>query len=228
MDIASLLNGNTVTNPNTELDGSNSSKSTAKLADSYETFLTLLTAQMKHQDPMDPMKSGEFTQQLVAFSGVEQQIQANKNLEQLSAQLAQNQMNSAASYLGKSAVVQHDVARLVNGAAKWEYRNDVALSKIELTVQNKAGDTVYRTAGESGLGMQKLNWDGVDLDGNLLPDDAYKLVIEAKNVADENVEVASFIKDIVTSIDTQGLEPIYTVGAVPVGARGILALFNDG
>lgn len=228
MDIASLLDGTTVPNPTTGLEGSKSSQSASKLADSYETFLTLLTAQMKNQDPMSPMKSGEFTQQLVQFSGVEQQIQANQNLEKLSAQLAQNAMNSAASYLGKTAVVQHDVARLNNGMASWEYRNDLAPSKITLEIQNTAGDVVRTVDGKTSLGMHKINWDGTDYKDAQLPDGNYKLVINATNADGEDIQVTSFIKDIVTSIDTQGATPIYTVGAVPVGARGILALYNEG
>lgn len=226
MDIGNLLGGTTVANPNTELAGGKADASADKLADSYQTFLTLLTAQMKHQDPMDPMKSGEFTQQLVAFSGVEQQIQANQNLEKLSLQLAQNSMNSAASYLGKTAVVQHDVAKLHATGADWEYRNDVATTSIDLTVKDLEGNIVHSSVGKSGLGMQKFHWDGLDMSGNPMAEGAYQLEIKAKNTADESVTVTSFIKDIISSIDTQGVEPIYTVGSVPVGAKGILALYN--
>lgn len=226
MDIASLLNGTTVENPNTELAGGKADAAAAKLDDSYQTFLTLLTAQMKHQDPMDPMKSGEFTQQLVAFSGVEQQIQANQNLEKLSLQLAQNSMNSAASYLGKTAVVQHDIAKLHATGADWEYRNDVDTTSIDLNVRDLKGNIVHSSVGESGLGMQKFHWDGLDLSGNPMAEGAYQLEIKAKNTADEAVNVTSFIKDIISSIDTQGTEPIYTVGSVPVSAKGILALYN--
>lgn len=226
MDIGSLLSGGTVANPNTELAGGKADASADKLADSYATFLTLLTAQMKNQDPMDPMKSGEFTQQLVAFSGVEQQIQANQNLEKLSLQLAQNSMNSAASYLGKTAVVQHDIAKLHATGADWEYRNDVATISIDLNVKDIDGKIVHSSVGESGLGMQQFHWDGLDKDGNPLPEGPYQLEIVAKNAAQEAVTVTSFIKDIISSIDTQGVEPIYTVGSVPVGAKGILALYN--
>ena len=228
MDIASLLDGTTVANPNTELEGTKSAASSAKLAGDMETFLTLLTAQMKNQDPMDPMKSGEFTQQLVAFSGVEQQIQANQNLEQLSRQLAQNSMNSAAAYLGKTAVVQHEVSTLHATGANWEYRNDIAASRIDLNVRDMDDKLIFTRPGESGLGMQKFHWDGLDMNGNPVPEGPYRLEIDAENTERKPIEVTSFIKDVITSIDTQGAEPIYTVGSVPVGARGILALSNEG
>ena len=226
MDIASLLKDNTIANPNTELAGGKAAESGAKLDSDYQTFLTLLTAQMKHQDPMDPMKSAEFTQQLVAFSGVEQQIQANQNLEKLSLQLAQNAMNSAASYLGKTAVVQHEVGTLYANGADWEYRNDVATTSIDLNIKDMEGNIVYSAVGKTGLGMQKFHWDGIGIDKNPAAEGAYELEIIAKNTAGKPVAVTSFIKDVISAIDTQGTEPIYTVGSVPVGVRGILALYN--
>ena len=177
---------------------------------------------------MDPMKSGEFTQQLVAFSGVEQQIQANQNLEKLSTQLAQNQMNSAAAYLGKTAVIQHEVGTLRATGADWEYRNDAAPAKINLNVRDMKDNLIYTTSGNSRLGMQKFHWDGLDSNGNLVTEGPYKLEIQAENGEGETIDVTSFIKDVISSIDTQGAEPIYTVGSVPVGSRGILALSNEG
>ena len=53
------------------------------LVQNYETFLSILTTQLQHQDPMDPMDSSQFTQQLVQFSSVEQQIRSNDQLENL-------------------------------------------------------------------------------------------------------------------------------------------------
>ena len=72
------------------------------LASNFDTFLTLLTTQLQHQDPLSPMDSTEFTQQLVQFSSVEQQISANKNLESLIALTKSRSSADAVSYLGKS------------------------------------------------------------------------------------------------------------------------------
>src|SRR6267142_4445505 len=72
------------------------------LSTNFNTFLTLLTTQLKNQDPLAPMDSNQFTQQLVQFSQVEQQINANKNLESLIS-LTKNQASvNAVSYLGKT------------------------------------------------------------------------------------------------------------------------------
>ena len=60
-----------------------SSTGRTRLADSYETFMNLLTAQIKNQDPLSPMDSTQFTQQLVQMTGVEQQLLTNDLLEKL-------------------------------------------------------------------------------------------------------------------------------------------------
>src|ERR1044071_1210572 len=72
------------------------------LASNFDTFLSLLTTQLKNQDPMSPMDSNQFTQQLVQFSQVEQQINSNKNLESLIALTKSQTTTAAVSYLGKT------------------------------------------------------------------------------------------------------------------------------
>src|SRR5712675_2430466 len=71
------------------------------LSTNFNTFLTLLTTQLKNQDPLAPMDSNQFTQQLVQFSQVEQQINANKNLESLISLTKARGAIDAVSYLGK-------------------------------------------------------------------------------------------------------------------------------
>ena len=87
--------------PVTSLPGnSNADKTSVKLADTFDSFLTLLTAQLTNQDPLDPLDPNEFTDQLVSFTNVEQSIATNKNLEQLLASYQSNELASAVSYIG--------------------------------------------------------------------------------------------------------------------------------
>jgi len=60
-----------------------SSSAFSSLTTNFDTFLTLLTTQLRNQDPLDPLDTEQFTQQLVQFAGVEQSIQTNSNLETL-------------------------------------------------------------------------------------------------------------------------------------------------
>src|SRR5262249_25107311 len=89
----------TPTTPSTTATG-NSTDALNKLSSDFNNFLTLLTTQLKNQDPLAPMDSTQFTQQLVAFTGVEQQINSNKKLDQLIALNQGDQMTSAVNFIG--------------------------------------------------------------------------------------------------------------------------------
>src|ERR1700734_3492026 len=73
-----------------------------QLSGNFDTFLQLLTTQLQNQDPLDPMDSNQFTQQLVEFSQVEQQINTNTNLQTLITQGTTNASAITTSYLGKN------------------------------------------------------------------------------------------------------------------------------
>src|SRR5260221_4755429 len=89
-------------------------QSKTTLASNFDTFLTLLTTQLKNQDPLSPMDSSQFTQQLVQFSQVEQSINANQNLESLISLTKARARTDAVGYLGKTVTVTDGNARLKN------------------------------------------------------------------------------------------------------------------
>ena len=109
---------------------SEAANSRTRLSDNYDTFLVLLTAQLQNQDPLAPMDSTQFTQQLVQFSQVEQQIRTNEQLEGLVGQYQAASAGAALSYLGKDAIIQANETYLAGGAANWAYssRDRIAAS----------------------------------------------------------------------------------------------------
>src|ERR1051326_4765375 len=92
----------------------------ARLASNFDTFLSLLTTQLKNQDPLSPLDSNQFTQQLVAMTGVEQQLNANDLLKQLVANTAGG-ISTAVSMLGKTVKAVSDTANISGGQAQWLY-----------------------------------------------------------------------------------------------------------
>ena len=94
-----------------------SATASAALDTNFNTFLTLLTTQLRHQDPLNPLESNEFTQQLVQFSGVEQSIQTNRQLESLLAVASATSSSQAVSYIGKEVDAVSNVAELKDGEA---------------------------------------------------------------------------------------------------------------
>ena len=100
---------------------STTNSSAQTLSADMNTFLTLLTTQLKYQDPMDPMDTAEFTNQLVQYSSVEQAIQTNSKLDNLLTLTISNLGAQAVSYIGKTAQVLGDVMPLEGGKAKATY-----------------------------------------------------------------------------------------------------------
>src|SRR5437764_12718773 len=96
-----------------------SSTTDATLAGNFQTFLTLLTTQLQNQNPLDPLDTNQFTQQLVQFAGVEQQLKTNDQLTSLLSLQQTNQATEALNYVGKTAVVDGTKTSLVKAAAAW-------------------------------------------------------------------------------------------------------------
>src|SRR5437870_5753409 len=112
------------------------------LAGNFNTFHTLLTTQLKNQNPLDPLDTNQFTQQLVQFAGVEQQINMNQQLTSLVALQKANQTTSAMSFLGSTATVDGSSTQLANGAASWSFSVDKP-STATINIKSATGALAY-------------------------------------------------------------------------------------
>lgn len=214
------------TNTNTPDPNAQSNAASKSLGDNFDTFLTLLTTQLQNQDPLSPMDSNQFTQQLVEFSGVEQQINTNKNLENLVSLTQSRSSADAVGYLGKSVTLSNGKGALINGAGTWTYALDGKAKANTLTVSDANGKTVYTTNGELSTGIHTFNWDGKDAYGNQLPDGQYTFTLSP--VADDgsavNYAVAS--KGVVAQVDFSGSEPQLMIGPMEIPLSEVAALQN--
>lgn len=169
-----------------------SSLSRSKMAQNFDTFLVMLTTQLKHQDPLSPMDSTEFTNQLVQFANVEQQINANSNLEKLIKVGQINQTASAISYIGQtieadSSLVplqggteeQTRTLKLADGTANFSYQLSDPAESVLLKIKDADGNVVRTYTGTGSVGKRDILWDGKDGDGNLLDDGTYTIEPEA-------------------------------------------------
>lgn len=157
---------------------SNSSRQT--LSADMNTFLTLLTTQLKYQDPLDPMDTAEFTNQLVQYSNVEQSIQTNEKLNTLLSLNIANLGAQAVSYIGKTVQVLGDVMPLENGKAKATYTLDKDVTSVVVSVKDMNGKVVYSEQGKITAGTHEFTWDGKDSNGNQLEDGAYQISVSTK------------------------------------------------
>jgi flagellar basal-body rod modification protein FlgD len=186
----------------------------AQLSGNFSTFLTLLTSQLKNQDPTAPMDSNQFTQQLVQFSQVEQQINTNTNLKTLISQGTSQAGTFATSYLGKNVSVTNGDASLSGGKASWTYN------------LGTNGKTVYNGPGETATGNHSFNWNGADNNGNTVADGTYKLAVAAQALDGSTVTTSVASAGAVTQIDMTGGTPQLVIGNMEVSLSDIAAITN--
>ena len=212
--------------PSTTTASSSSPDAMSQLSSNFSTFLTLLTTQLKNQDPTSPMDSNTFTQQLVMYSQVEQQIDTNDNLKTLITQGTTNASSVAATYLGKNVSVTNGKASLSNGTANWTYTLGTAAASSTIAITNSSGQTVYTGNGETTSGNHTFTWDGKDVNGNQLNDGVYKMTVTAADSAGNTVTTSVASAGTVSQIDMTSGTPQLVVGNMELGLGDIAAVSN--
>jgi flagellar basal-body rod modification protein FlgD len=147
------------------------------LSGDYSNFLTLLTTQLQNQDPLSPMDTNQFTQQLVEFSGVEQQINGNKKLDQMIALQSTANAYGAVGFVGTSISATSDQLPLQNGAARFDYTIEHASSAATLKIMDSSGNIVMLEQVDGTVGTHPVQWDGTDYFGNQLKDGQYSVSV---------------------------------------------------
>ncbi|MBA4010355.1 MAG: flagellar biosynthesis protein FlgD [Phenylobacterium sp.] len=198
-----------------------------RLADSYETFMNLLTAQIKNQDPLSPMDSTQFTQQLVQMTGVEQQLLTNDLLEKLVTNTGSG-IQTSVSLLGREVRAVHNEAKLTAGKADWSYKLDREATEVTIEVVNSLGKVVQveKTSGDDlKAGDHTYSWNGKDRTGAQLPNgETYTLRITAKDSAGAAVGVTNFLKGVVTGVEQSDGKTFITVNGVQIGWEKVTSI----
>lgn len=185
-----------------------------KLFDNFETFLTLLTTQLKNQDPLSPLDSNEFTAQLTQMAGVEQQLLTNDLLKGLVEAQNGNALSNAAAYIGKEGTAIWSTVRLEDGSAEWSYELGNNAKTASLEVLNAAGQVVWRgDAPDKTTGVHDFKWDGKTTGGGQLDDGGvYSLRVTAKDAAGLAVQSQTLIRGRITSVEMYDGVPYVSIG----------------
>ena len=188
-----------------------SSTTGGTLAGNFQTFLTLLTTQLQNQDPLSPLDTNQFTQQLVQFASVEQQLKTNSQLTTLVSLQQTAQSTQALGFVGKTAVVDGSTAALTNASATWDLSVPTN-SNVNISITNSTGQTVYtgNYAVSAGNNLP-FTWDGKGSDGTQWPDGSYKLTATAADSVGNPVAVSTQIQGVVNSVDLTQSPPLLSI-----------------
>ncbi|HVX58048.1 MAG: flagellar hook assembly protein FlgD [Devosia sp.] len=207
--------------------GSSSSSSSVidrtTIANNFDTFLQLLTTQLKNQNPLDPLDTNQFTQQLVEFSGVEQQLKTNDFLSSLVQANANTTNSNAVNYIGKTVTASGVRSELVNGKAQWNFSVDDA-AVVTVNIKDENGNTVYSEQGAMQAGSGTFTWDGKDNQGNVRPDGTYSISMQAVTPEGKTINVSTETTGTVTGVDFTGSEPVLLVGKARLNLSGVTSV----
>ena len=207
----SVVSGTTQTSSSSSSNSSLSSTTGATLAGNFQTFLTLLTTQLQNQNPLDPLDTNQFTQQLVQFAGVEQQLKTNDSLSTLVSLQQTAQATQALNFVGKTAVVDGSTATMTNSSATWHLSVPSSAS-VDISVTNSTGQTVFTGKYTAGAGSDiPFTWNGQGNDGTQWPDGKYTISATGKDIANNNVGIAAQVEGVVSSVDLTQSPPLLTI-----------------
>ena len=182
-----------------------------EIASNFTTFLQLLTTQLKNQDPLSPMDTNQFTQQLVEFAGVEQQMKTNDTLSTLVSLQQTAQTTQALTLVGATVVVNGATAQLANNQATWAL-NATQPATATISIAAPSGQTAYTGTFSLNAGSQTFAWNGIGNDGTIWPSGNYTLTANAVSASGQSTPVTTQVQGQVTSIDLTQTPPALTIG----------------
>ncbi len=187
---------------------SSSSAASEQLFSDYNDFLLLLTEQLQNQDPLDPMDTNEFTNQLVQYSQLEQQINTNEQLEAQTTLDTANTMTQTLSYLGVEVEVSGNTAYSDGAGADWSFYLSESSQNVTVQVLDENGDIVSEETVSGDVGGNDYEWDGLTDEGDVAEDGLYTLHLTALDSDGKALTVDISVHSEVTGVDTTGTLPV--------------------
>jgi flagellar basal-body rod modification protein FlgD len=213
------MSGSIVTTPAGATPAATSARSSAgpRLSADLGTFLTLLTTQLRNQDPTKPMDTETLTQQLVQFATVEQQLQGNQTLEKLLELQQAGQLAGSANLVGRRVTLETDRLPLQDGRAEVALPAAGRARQAVVQVRDAAGIVIRSETVELGAAPTRWQWDGRDTRGVTRPDGAYGVTVTGRAADGATVPVGFGVSGIVTGAARVAGELVLRLGDATIG-----------
>ena len=214
----------------TPVSTSNTTNSTVnsgqiQLSSDYNTFLQLLTTQLKHQDPLSPMDTNTFTQQLVAMNGVQQQLQTNSLLQTLVNE--SSGAGPAVNLIGKQVQANSPTITFSGGQANWNYDLGGDAASANITISDASGKVVWsQKAPDLTSGQHAFSWDGSTLSGGKVTAGDFTLKITANDSNLQALTPQVFVQGVVTGVSSDSTGTLLNLGSTTVNYTTVTKVQN--
>jgi flagellar basal-body rod modification protein FlgD len=196
----------------------------SSLAETFDTFLKLLTTQLQHQDPLDPMDTNEFTSQLVEFTSVEQALRTNDKLDDLIALQTDMQLNDAVGYIDKKVGADGIILMLQDGESTITYDLGANAAEANILIIDEQGNTVRTIEADTEVGHHEVVWDGLDDDGEPLDDGLYGFLVTAIDADKKPVPLVQGTIGKVTGVKLVDGAVTLEVGELEIALTDVLSI----
>jgi flagellar basal-body rod modification protein FlgD len=211
------VSGTSNTTSNTSATGTDRTT----IAGDFTQFLSLLTTQLQNQSPLDPLDTNQFTQQLVQFASVEQQLKTNDTLTSLLTSTQASTTANAASYIGLSITADGSKSTLSGGQATWPITTSKAATKATVTIKDANGAIVTTKSTTLAAGSQQFVWNGKGADGNAVPDGEYTLSVAGTDASGQAITASTDVSGTVDAVDVTGASPVLTVAGINIPLQNV-------
>ena len=180
------------------------------IAGNFTTFLQLLTTQLQNQNPLDPLDTNQFTQQLVEFAQVEQQLKSNDELSTLVSLQQNAQATSALNLVGATVVVNGQTTQLANGSATWTL-TATKPTTATISIADSTGQTAYTGKMTLNAGSNTFTWNGQGNDGKAWPAGNYTISTTGVDANGQTSTISTQVQAPVDSVDLTQTPPVLSI-----------------
>jgi flagellar basal-body rod modification protein FlgD len=198
----------------------------AQLGANFNQFLQLLLTQVQNQDPTDPTNTDEFTTELVQFTGVQEQVNANTSLGQLIGLQQSSQVLQGAGLVGKQATVTSTEITLQNSTGEISFTG-TAGEQVGISIVDSSGNDLYDTTVNAVAGANTWTWNGTDNNGNTVPDGAYAIGVQTASNSGSATAVPFSVIGTTTGVTTSGTTTMLDLGSLSVGISALQGISGN-
>jgi flagellar basal-body rod modification protein FlgD len=201
-----------------------------QIAGNFNEFLQLLTTQLQNQDPLDPLDTNQFTQQLVEFASVQQQVDMNSNMQTLISLQQTTAATQALQLIGSNVTLNGNSANLSNAtgsSATWNL-NSSAGGTAAITITNSSGQTAFTGTTTLNAGTNSYSWNGQGNNGVTWPDGSYTIAVTGTGASGQAITVTSQVSGTVSAVNMSATPPTLTVNGQSYPISSIQSVGSGG